>query len=165
MGKPYEWLAIAGLTLLLAVSPRSPAAAQAADLVGAALVQGDGSLLIGTRIVRLYGIYIPPTSRTCVTILRPTRCGGRAAAALEIKIQGFVHCYKQGVYADRSISAVCFVRRTFYSPGEDLAAYLLSHGWALALPGAPFEYVALERIAESRGFGVWGFTVDIFLSR
>lgn len=165
MGLRYLWLAVAGIGLLLALSARSPAAAQAPDIVGAAVAQGDGSLRVGTRTIWLYGIYIPPTRKTCLTVLRPARCGGRAAVALEFKIQGFVHCYKRGVYADGSISAVCFVGRTFYSPGEDLAAYLLTKGWALALPGAPFQYVALERIAESREVGLWGFPVDAIISR
>jgi endonuclease YncB( thermonuclease family) len=165
MGFRYFWLAIAGIGLFLALSAPSPGAAQAPDIVGAAVVQGDGSLRVGTRTIWLYGIYIPPTRKTCLTVLRPARCGGRAAVALEFKIQGFVFCDKRGVYADGSISAVCFVGRTFYSPGEDLAAHLLAEGWALALPGAPFEYVALERIAESRGFGVWGFPVDAIIPR
>jgi endonuclease YncB( thermonuclease family) len=36
-----------------------------------------------------------------------------------------------------------------------LGAYLLRRGLALALPGSPFEYQALERIARSQGRGVW----------
>jgi len=42
---------------------------------------------------------------------------------------------------------------------EDLAAYLIRQGWAVSLPGAPFEYTVLERIAEQQGVGVWGFQV------
>jgi len=42
----------------------------------------------------------------------------------------------------------------------DLAAELLRHGWAVALPGAPFEYVTLERIARAHNRGIWGFQVD-----
>ncbi len=41
--------------------------------------------------------------------------------------------------------------------GPDLAAYLLRKGWAAALPGAPFEYQVLERIARTKGLGIWGF--------
>lgn len=41
--------------------------------------------------------------------------------------------------------------------GEDLAAYLLEQGWAVALPYTPFEYHVLERIARHKGFGIWGF--------
>ena len=79
------------------------------------------------------------------------RCSSRAAIALEFKISGFVRCTPQERFDDGSISAVCRAN------GDDLAAYLLQRGWALALPEAPFEYVALERIAQSRQLGVWGF--------
>ena len=165
MGFRHLWLAVACIGLSLTLASRSLAAGHLGDIIGAAIVQDDGSLLIGARTIWLYGIYIPPTPVTCLFILRPTRCGGRAARALELKIQGFVSCDKRGVYADGSISAVCFVRRTVFSPGEDLAAYLLAGGWALALPGAPFSYTALERIAESRGFGLWGFQADVITPR
>jgi hypothetical protein len=33
-------------------------------------------------------------------------------------------------------------------------------GTLVGEPSAPFEYRALERIAESNGRGVWGFQVD-----
>jgi endonuclease YncB( thermonuclease family) len=59
-----------------------------------------------------------------------------------------------GVYDDGSISAICWKR------GADLGAYLISQGLALAGPDAPFEYQALERIAESNGRGIWAFRVD-----
>lgn len=165
MGFRLSWLAIAAIGLLLALSPRSAGASSLADIAGPAFVQEDGSLRIGNRTIWLYGIYLPPTGRNCVTFLRPARCGSRAALALDFKIQGFVFCDQQGIYADGSVSAACFVRRTAFSPGDDLAAYLLTQGWALALPGAPFGYVALERIAEARGLGVWGFQADVIIRR
>jgi endonuclease YncB( thermonuclease family) len=55
---------------------------------------------------------------------------------------------------DGSIVALCRVN------GEDLSAYLLERGWALALPDAPFEYAALEKIASHKGMGVWGLTLE-----
>jgi endonuclease YncB( thermonuclease family) len=76
--------------------------------------------------------------------------------ALESKIQGFVSCRPVLRYRDRSIDAICRTRLQ----GEDLGGWLLSQGWALALPGAPFAYHALERIARARQRGVWGFQVD-----
>ena len=36
---------------------------------------------------------------------------------------------------------------------------------ALALPDAPFEYHALEKIARHRGLGVWGMPADRILFR
>ena len=61
---------------------------------------------------------------------------------------------------DRSVIGRCRVNSTSFDPGEDLSAYLIQQGWAVALPNAPFEYQAMEKIARSRGFGVWGTPVD-----
>jgi endonuclease YncB( thermonuclease family) len=66
---------------------------------------------------------------------------------------------------DRSLVGRCRVNSSRFDPGEDLSAYLLEQGWAVALPDAPFEYQTLEKIARSRGFGVWGTPVDNIQSR
>lgn len=131
--------------------------AAAADMHGNALVRDDGSLKMGGQIIDLYGIYIPLTQTTCRSFLQTRRCASEAALALDFKIQGFVYCRPMGVNPDGSLSAVCYADYTSVSMGEDLAAYLLEQGWAMALPSAPFEYHALERIARHRGFGLWGF--------
>lgn len=149
-------LALFTLLLALALSP----AAKAADIVGAATVLGDGSLRVHSNWVRLYGIYIPPSGQQCATFIRPAQCGSRAALALDNRIQGFVFCHSVHGNSDGSVSAVCFNRRTFRDAGEDLALFLVSRGLALALPGAPFEYVAFERVAQTRQLGIWGFSVD-----
>ena len=131
-----------------------------ADLHSYALVNDDGSLQVRGRTVHLYGIYIPETSRNCQTFIRPIQCGQRAALALKFKIQGFVRCEEQSQNADRSVNAICRVGVSSFSEGEDLAAYLLRHGWAVALPDAPFEYHVMERIARKHSVGVWGIPVD-----
>lgn len=129
-------------------------AVSAADISSYAFVQHDGSLKVDGKTIQLFGIYIPPTDDACRPDERPVRCSSRAALALEFKISGFVRCTPQERFDDGSISAVC------RSNGEDLAAFLLQRGWALALPDAPFEYVAFERIAQNRQLGVWGFPLD-----
>jgi endonuclease YncB( thermonuclease family) len=154
------WRLLIFAAVLIGITASTTPAVTAADIIGAATVREDGSLRIRGQTVWLFGIYVPPTSRKCSGFLRPVRCGGRVALALDFKIQGFVYCWKIGENLDASISAICHVRRTSGSGSDDLAAYLLVEGLALALPGAPFEYVALERIAQTQGRGVWGFTVD-----
>jgi endonuclease YncB( thermonuclease family) len=145
------------LCLLLAA-----AGARAGELVGHAIVQSDASLLIKGEVVRLDGIYIPPTNRDCRAWIQPVRCDSRAALALDFKVKGFIRCFPAGENDDGSIDATCYVDRTSFDPGEDLAAYLIERGLALALPDAPFEYQGLEKIARAQGVGVWGFTVDAF---
>lgn len=138
-----------------------PLSAVMADITGYALVREDGSLQVDGHIIRLYGIYIPPTEVTCRSFIRPRRCAPRAALALNFKIQGFVHCEEVGVNEDGTISAICRNNYTSVSKGEDLAAYLLQQGWAVALPNAPFSYHVLERMARYKGFGIWGFPRSI----
>lgn len=126
----------------------------AADLFSYTIVQDDGTLKIKGKIVHLYGIYVPDTGRTCRTNVRPVRCTSRAAHALEFKIgSSFVRCERKKTNPDRSLVAQCFVKE------KDLSAYLLERGWAVATPDAPFDYVAMERIARSRGLGVWGIAI------
>ncbi len=150
-----------GLWLALALVLSAPVPARA-DFVNYAIVQDDGSLRVSGWTIRLFGIYIPPTRRTCQTHLRPGRCGQRAVVALDFKTHGFVRCRKQARNRDGSITAVCWVngQGSVLADPEDLSAWMLRQGWALALPDAPFEYHALERIARARRRGVWGFEVD-----
>ena len=150
---------IAALALVLAFGV-APLPSAGAEFTSYALVREDGSMLIDGRVVRLYGIYIPDTGTTCRTFISPPECGTRAALALEFKTgTHFVTCREVAPLSDGSVSAVC------WADEEDLAAYLIRNGWALARPEAPFEYAALERIAERQGIGVWGFQVDRFKFR
>lgn len=137
-------------------------AAVRAELFSYALVQDDASLKIKGKVVHLAGIYIPPTERQCRTNVRPVKCASRAALALDFKIQGFVRCEIVSKNDDLSLNGTCYANGNYFDPGIDLAAYLVEMGWALAAPGAPFEYQALEKIAKERGVGVWGFSVDNF---
>jgi len=146
-----------GLALLLTAAVFVPLrAAAAGEVVSYALVQPDAALKVAGKVFQLYGLYYPPSGETCQRNFRPAKCGSRAVLALESKIQGFVACRPVRRNADRSFDAFC---RTRFA-GEDLGAYLISEGWALALPHAPFEYHALERIARAHNRGVWGFQVD-----
>jgi len=120
-----------------------------------AYVRDDATLDLAGRHVRLYGIYVPETGRVCESRVRPVRCGSRAAQALRFKIRGFVNCERKAKYRDRSIAAICRFR------DEDLGAYLLTRGWAVARPGAPFQYHVLERIARHHSLGVWGVNADV----
>jgi len=146
------WVPVLALSLLLAVSA---AAVRADEISSYAFVQDDGSLRVSGYTIQLFGIYIPPTAQSCRTFERPVTCAPQAALALDFKIGAdFVHCTPQTRNDDGSITAVCRVGDT------DLSAYLLSRGWALALPDAPFDYAALEKIARHRGLGVWGLPVE-----
>jgi endonuclease YncB( thermonuclease family) len=147
------WLASALTIAVTLLGPAAPVAAR--ELSSYAFVNEDGSLRIRNRTIYLHGILIPPTEHTCRTFIRPVRCGTRAALALDFKIgSSFVHCQVKSENPDRSLVAAC------EADGVDLAAYLLERGWAAALPNAPPLYTVLERIARTRGIGIWGFSDD-----
>jgi endonuclease YncB( thermonuclease family) len=148
------------LASLIILCSLLPVMGVCADIAGPAFVQDDGSLVVDRRKIHLFGIYIPPTDRDCHIFVQPVRCSSRAALALDLKIQGFVHCQAKSKNPDGSINAVCAVNKNFSSEGEDLSAYLLRQGWAAARPGAPFEYHVLENIARRKSLGVWGFAAD-----
>ena len=95
----------------------------------------------------------------------PPYCGSRAAIALDFKISGFVRCEIIDTNSDGSLVGWCRVKASHFSAGEDLSAYLLESGWAVALPDASIEYQTLEKIARSRKLGVWGTPVDSAIRR
>jgi endonuclease YncB( thermonuclease family) len=146
-------------TLCLAGAPA------AADIESYAVVQDDGSLLIRGKTIRLSGVHLPSDATQCRTNIRPVRCASRAALALDFKIQGFVRCRDVRENADGSFDAYCSVNHSRFDDGDDLGAYLIGQGLALATPDAPFAYHAQEKIARANGRGVWGFQVDSIRQR
>ena len=115
MRSQFAW----GWLLLLIL----PAGSLGYEISSYALVQDNASLRMRGKTIHLYGIYVPPTRRFCRSTIRPTRCAGRAALALDFKIgANFVRCSPKYKNPDRSLTAVCSVK------GEDLGAYLLTQG-------------------------------------
>lgn len=151
--RPYALLLFCAALL---VSP----GALAREISSYAQVNEDGTLRIDGYRIHLTGIHIPDTGRTCKQYTNPPVCGSRAYIALEFKISGFVRCEILSRNRDRSLVGWCRVKANSFDEGEDLSAYLLERGWAVALPDAPFEYQTLEKIARNRGIGIWGFPVD-----
>jgi len=125
-----------------------------------AFVNDDGTLRIKKKNIHLYGIHIPSTSKNCRTNQHPPVCGERAALALEFKIKSFIRCEIKSENPNGSLTGQCFANYSNFEEGEDLSAYLLERGWAVALPDAPIDYHTLEKIARSRGMGVWGIAID-----
>ena len=148
------------LAVILTMSLFSSSSIFAEKLTSYAFVNDDGTLRIKKKTIHLYGIHIPKTSNNCRTNQNPPVCGQRAALALEFKIQSFVSCEITSENPNGSLTGLCHVNYSKFDEGEDLSAYLLERGWAAALPDAPIEYQTLEKIARSRGWGVWGIAID-----
>src|SRR5262245_22562373 len=123
------WLTAAGF---IGASP-------AADLTGqAAVIDGDTIEIHGQRI-RFFGIDAPESKQTCEADQQTYRCGQQAALALADEIgQQTVICEKHDVDRYGRIVAVC------RAGGEDLNAWMVSQGWALAYRHYSTAYVSQE---------------------
>ena len=143
------------LALACSAAANVPPAQATEPVRGIARVREDGSLAIGDSVVRLAGVYIPPR-RDCRTTTTAS-CAPRAVAALESRASSsFVHCAIAGRRRDGSLDGFCSVDgRGILDPRTDLGAWLVERGLALAGSGAPFDYSALERLAEAQGLGLW----------
>jgi endonuclease YncB( thermonuclease family) len=157
---PEAFAQMRGLFLFLALVLSITARPAQADFASYAVVRSDASLLIRHKIVHLYGVYIPDNRQFCRATIVPASCGNRAAVALNQMVTTFVRCEPLVEYDDGSLGAQCWTNYNHFSSGDDLGAYLIVQGFALAGPDAPYEYYALERIAMVNGRGLWGFQAD-----
>ena len=154
--KLSKLLPLVSLVCLLLVN----ADVMAEELTSYAFVNDDATIRIKKKTIHLYGIHVPKTAQNCRTSQQPPVCGSRAVLALEFKIKSFVRCEIISENPNGSLTGLCWVNYSHFEEGEDLSAYLLERGWAVALPDAPIEYHTLEKIARSRSMGVWGIAVD-----
>src|SRR5262249_37850810 len=138
-----------GVALLLAVLPIA-APARSADIIGrASIIDGDTLEIHGQRI-RLFGIDAPEHDQTCAAAGSQYRCGQQAALALADEIGAkTVACSPRDVDRYGRIVAVCSIA------GEDLNAWIVRQGWALAYREYSSAYVADEDAAHAAGDGIW----------
>lgn len=120
------------------------------EIVGrASVIDGDTLDINGTRI-RLHGMDAPESRQSCKVLGRWSRCGQRASGALARKIGGRpVACEPRDRDRYNRIVAVCRV------DGEDLNAWMVAQGWALAYRRYSLAYVQEEGAASASGRGIW----------
>jgi clan AA aspartic protease (TIGR02281 family) len=120
-----------------------------ADIAGTASVIDGDTIAIEGRRIRLHGIDAPESAQTCVAE-NQWRCGQQAALALDKKIGGrAITCVERDRDQDGLVVALC------RAGGEDLGAWLVSEGWALAYRQHSVEYVDEEQAARAARRGVW----------
>ena len=139
------------LALLLLCGP----AAAAGTVSGpATVIDGDTIEVQGTRI-HLFGIDAPETAQSCQTVEgREYRCGREAAQALTARIAGAaVTCERHDAVAGR-ITGICHVH------GEDLSAWMVGQGLALASRQVTVAYVRQEGHAWATRRGIWAGTFE-----
>jgi endonuclease YncB( thermonuclease family) len=115
----------------------------------ASVIDGDTIEIHGTRI-RLFGIDAPESRQSCTAQDKAYRCGQQAAFALSNKIGSqAVECQPKDQDRYGRIVAVCQVG------GEDINAWMVAQGWALAYRYYSSDYVSQEQDASRSKIGVW----------
>ncbi len=121
-----------------------------ADVAGiASVIDGDTLEIHGQRI-RLHGIDAPESRQLCRLDGQPWQCRKDAANALAEKIaRRPVTCEDLGRDRYKRIIARCTVA------GEDMGAWMVSEGLALAYRRYSVDYVDEEAEAQAARRGIW----------
>ncbi len=134
-----------------------PMSVHAEELIGRATVVDGDTLDIRDKKIRLHGIDAPESSQRCT---RPSgeewRCGQKAALALSEKI-GHRNVRCEGNKHNRwgRLIAVC------YLGNQDLNAWLVRRGFAVAYRRYSKDYVGQEERARKAKAGVWSGTFEM----
>lgn len=144
------------LTIVLVAAASFPQPASAQDIVGrASVIDGDTIEIHGTRI-RLFAIDAVEASQTCTTFQgQRWPCGREAAFALADHLAGrTVNCKPLDTDRYGRIVARCFVG------DQDIAAWSVTNGWAMAWARYSIEYMGVQRRAVSSRRGIWSGSFD-----
>ena len=116
------------------------------------MIDGDTIDIAGQRI-RLHGIDTPEAQQLCEADGKPWRCGQDATFALANLIgRTWVTCVARGEDHYGRTIAICKVGGP---KGQDLGAYMVAEGLALAYRKYSADYVAVEDTARKAGLGLW----------
>jgi endonuclease YncB( thermonuclease family) len=120
-------------------------------IVGVASVIDGDTIEIHGRRIRLHGFDAPESAQRCLDKDgAPWPCGQRASLALADKIgRRTVTCRPVDIDRWERLVARCFVG------GEDLGAFMVAGGHAVAYRKYSERYVHHERAARRAGVGMW----------
>lgn len=125
--------------------------------VGAKIISGTASVIDGDTIeihgqrIRLSAIDAIESRQPCILAGgKHWNCGRDAAFALSDKIgRAPLACEVKDIDRYGRSVAVCGLR------GEDIGAWMVENGWAVAYRRYGTEYVAAEGRARGAGLGIW----------
>jgi endonuclease YncB( thermonuclease family) len=138
------------VAITLALRAHTAIAEESESLSGQASVVDGDTIQIHGRRIRLFGMDAPEAVQTCEANGRENRCGEAASHALADRIRDqTVNCDWLDVDGYEQLMAVCTAN------GEDLGAFMVRAGWALASHRYSPEYVDDEEAAKSAGLGLW----------
>ena len=121
-----------------------------ADLTGRSRVIDGDTIEVGAARIRLFGVDAPESAQRCVSGGRRWSCGEQATRALAGRIDGrSVACEERDQDRYGRVVAVC------RHGGQDINAWLVSEGWAMAYRRYSTAYVGEEAEAKAAQRGVW----------
>ena len=121
-----------------------------ADVAGRARVIDGDTIEVASARVRLFGVDAPESAQNCLEGTRRWPCGEQARRALAGRIDGrSVACEERDRDRYGRIVAVC------RHSGQDVNAWLVREGWAIAYRRYSTVYVDEEASARRAKRGVW----------
>jgi endonuclease YncB( thermonuclease family) len=131
--------------------------AQAPMVAGTASVIDGDTITIHAQRIRLFGIDSPEGAQECIRSDGARwRCGQQAAIALQDYIDRRpVICRRRDIDRYGRIVGQCFVS------GQDVSAWLVSNGWAVAFVRYSQDYLAQEGDARKARRGIWAGTFEM----
>lgn len=137
-------LALAGLAALLVPGDGAP------TLAGPAQVVDADTLVVAGQRVRLHGVDAPEAAQTCLRDGLPWRCGAEATEALR-RFLGARPVACTPLDRDRYGRVVARCR----AGGQELGAWLVEQGLAVAATDHSWRYLPEELRARAAGRGLW----------
>ena len=140
------------IIVLAAAGARDIGPAQASESVsGRARILSGDTLVVGGRVICLYGVAAPGLKQTCLNAKGQNyACGAHAAKALAAHLKdATITC--QIHETDRYGRALSVCHRD----KEDLSAWMAEKGYAMAERGGKAAYVGAETVAWGKRLGLW----------
>jgi endonuclease YncB( thermonuclease family) len=120
------------------------------DFAGAATVVDGDTIQVAGRRIRLIGVDAPEGRQSCERGGVTWACGADAAAALRDMLRGRrVGCAQNGRDQYNRVLAHC------WAEGQDIGAWMVGEGLAVAYTRYSTRYVAQERAARRERHGLW----------
>lgn len=149
-------LRLTGRLLALALGATVlPGMAQAESFGGQARAISGDSLMVGERVVRLFGIDAPEAAQGCNGAGLAAQCGEAATRKLSQLVTGRqVQCIVTGVDTRKRTVAVCAAGMV------DLNRTMTELGLATAQSGRGDVYLPVQARAKANHAGIWAASAD-----
>ena len=138
--------------LLAAAGARDISPSHASESVSGRprILSGD-TLVVGGRIIGLYGVAAPSLKQTCLNAKGQNyACGASSAQALAAHLKdATVTCQIRETDSYGRALSVC------HRDKEDLSAWMAEKGFAMAERGGKAAYVGAETVAWGKRLGLW----------